>query len=153
MHSTFYRGCWHVVSKCLFLRYPRKCSLRKMVYNPKAFIPHAVSLRQAFAHCAIFPVAATRRCRPRVSVTLWGATLSRPLPVVALVGHYPTNKLMGHRLLSRRIVTSFLPLKVGLMQDYLIFRQAILHQEADSYALLTRLPLSRINAGSLDLHT
>jgi hypothetical protein len=28
--------------------------------------------------------------------------LSRPLPVVALVGHYPTNKLIGHRLILDR---------------------------------------------------
>ena len=28
--------------------------------------------------------------------------LSHPLPVVALVSHYLTNKLMGHRLLSIR---------------------------------------------------
>ena len=27
---------------------------------------------------------------------MWRATLSRPLPVAALVGLYPTNKLIGH---------------------------------------------------------
>ena len=80
-----------------------------MVYNPKAFFPHAASLRQAFAHCARFPVAAIRRCRTRVSVSLWGATLSRPLPVIALVSHYLTNKLIGRRLLSRRPVKAFDP--------------------------------------------
>ena len=75
----------------------------KEVYDPKAFILHAALRRQTFVHCAQFPVAATRRCVVRVSVPLWGYTLSRPLPVVALVGHYPTNKLMGPRLLSERI--------------------------------------------------
>ena len=79
----------------------------KEVYNPKAFIPHAASRRQTFVHCARFPVAATRRCMGRVSVPFWGVTLSRPLPVVALVGHYPTNKLMGDRLILRWTVTSF----------------------------------------------
>ncbi len=74
-----------------------------MVYNPKAFIPHAVSLRQGCPHCGRFPVAATRRCRLRVSVTLWGVVLSHPLPVIALVSHYLTNKLIGSRLLLRRI--------------------------------------------------
>ncbi len=39
----------------------------------------------------------------RVSVPLWGVTLSGPLPVVALVGRYPTNKLMGRRPLPKRI--------------------------------------------------
>jgi hypothetical protein len=52
---------------------------------------HAALLHQAFAHCAIFPTAATRRCLARVSVPVWGVTLSGPLPVVALVGFYPTN--------------------------------------------------------------
>ena len=66
-------------------------SLATVVYTPKSFIPHAVSLRQAFAHCAIFPVAATRRCMDRISVPLWLTILSDQLPVIALVGHYPTN--------------------------------------------------------------
>src|SRR5512139_1544904 len=72
------------------------------LYAPKAFIAHAALLHQAFAHCAIFPTAATRRCLARVSVPMWGATLSGPLPVVALVGRYPTNKLMGRRPLPER---------------------------------------------------
>ncbi len=45
-----------------------------------------------------------------VSVLFWGVTLSRPLTVVALVGHYPTNKLMVCRLLLRRAVTPIPPL-------------------------------------------
>ena len=82
-----------------------------MLYDPKAFITHAALLHQAFAHCAIFPTAATRRCMDRVSVPLWGATLSGPLPVVALVSRYLTNQLMGRRSLPKRIaplVTGFL---------------------------------------------
>ena len=60
-------------------------------------------LRPTFVDCAIFLAAATRRYLVRVSVPVWGVTLSRPLPVLALVGHYPTNKLMGRRpLLERR---------------------------------------------------
>ena len=66
-----------------------------MVYDPKALFPHAVSLRQAFAHCARFPTAASRRSLGRVSVPVWLATLSRQLPVEALVGRYPANKLIG----------------------------------------------------------
>ena len=31
--------------------------------------------------------------------------LSHPLPVIALVGFYPANKLIGHRLLSQRLAT------------------------------------------------
>ena len=74
----------------------------KAVYNPKAVIPHAASLRQAFAHCAIFPTAASRRSLGRVSVPVWPVTLSGRLPVVALVGHYPANKLIGREPLPNR---------------------------------------------------
>ena len=48
---------------------PSLCSsLRKGVYDPRAFLPHAVLLRQAFAHCGKFPTAASRRSLGRVSV-------------------------------------------------------------------------------------
>ena len=65
------------------------------VYDPRTFIPHAASLRQAFAHCAIFPTAASRRSLDRVPVPVWPVILSDRLPIVALVGRYPANKLMG----------------------------------------------------------
>ena len=73
----------------------RSSSLATVVYNPKAVIPHAASLRQAFAHCAIFPTAASRRSLGRVSVPMWLAILSDQLPVVALVSRYLTNELIG----------------------------------------------------------
>ncbi len=66
-------------------------SSRKAVYNPKTFILHAASLHQGFPHCGIFSTAATRRRTHRVSVALLGYSLSAPLPVIALVGFYPTN--------------------------------------------------------------
>ena len=77
-------------------------SLLKEVYNPKAVIPHAASLRQASAHCAIFPTAASRRSLGRVSVPVWPVALSGRLPVVALVGHHPTNKLIGRGPIPHR---------------------------------------------------
>src|SRR3989338_7696499 len=77
----------------------------KAVYVPKDFVQHAASHGQAFAHCQLFSAAATRRCRDRVSVPSVGVSLSAPLRVVALVGHYPNNKLMRHRLLKERIAT------------------------------------------------
>jgi hypothetical protein len=61
------------------------------LYNPKAFFTHAALLRQAFAHCARFPTAASRRSLGRVSVPVWLIILSDQLPIKALVGHYPTN--------------------------------------------------------------
>ena len=63
----------------------------KGLYNPKAFFTHAASLDQAFAHCPIFPTAASRRSPDRVSVPVWLIVLSDQLPIVALVGHYPAN--------------------------------------------------------------
>ncbi len=70
------------------------------LYDPKAFITHAALLRQGFPHCAIFPTAASRRSLDRISVPVWLIILSDQLPILALVGHYPTNKLMGRRLIN-----------------------------------------------------
>ena len=84
-------------------------SLLKAVYNPKAFFPHAASLRQAFAHCARFPTAASRRSLGRVSVPVWLIVLSDQLRIVALVSRYPTNKLIRRKLLlDRKPKPSFL---------------------------------------------
>ena len=63
----------------------------KVLYNPKTFFTHAAWLDQAFAHCPIFPTAASRRSLGRVSVPVWLVILSDQLRIVALVGHYPTN--------------------------------------------------------------
>ena len=75
----------------LLLQVPSFSSLLKELYDPKAFITHAAWLRQAFAHCARFPTAASRRSLGRVSVPVWLIFLSEQLPVVALVSHYLTN--------------------------------------------------------------
>ena len=86
----------------LLLQVPSDSSLLKGVYNPRAFIPHAALLHQAFAHCARFPTAASRRSLGRVSVPVWLIVLSDQLPVEALVGRYPTNKLIGREALPKR---------------------------------------------------
>ena len=96
---TCYRGCWHVVSRGLFRdsRHPAAIPChgyspsRKELYNLTAFIVHAASLRQAFAHCGRFLAAASRRSLGRVSVPVWPVTLSGRLLIIALVGRYPTN--------------------------------------------------------------
>lgn len=114
----------------------------KEVYNPKAVIPHAASLHQACAHCAIFPTAASRRSLGRISVPVWPVTLSGRLPVVALVGHYPTNKLIGRGPIPHR--KSFPP---HTMKHAVIFgiRPSFpgLSQSAGqiTHVLLTRSPL------------
>ena len=120
---TYYRGCWHVVSRSFLWRYRqparlftgRPSSLLKGVYNPKAFFPHAVLLRHAFAHCARFPTAASRRSLGRVSVPVWLIVLSDQLPIAVLVGRYPTNKLIGRGPLPIR--RPKLPLLNPLMRE------------------------------------
>ena len=77
-------------------------SLKKEVYNPQAVFPHAVLLRQAFAHCGKFPTAASRRSLDRVSVPVWLIILSDQLGIVALVSHYLTNQLIPPRHILTR---------------------------------------------------
>ncbi len=84
-------------------------SQRKELYTPKGFFVHVMSLRQAFAHCGRFSTAASRRSMARVAVPFLGVALSRPLPVIALVSHYLTNKLIGRRPIPKRIAA--LPLR------------------------------------------
>ena len=75
---TYYRGCWHVVS-------------RGFLQNPKTFIPHAALLGQTFVHCPKFSTAASRRSLGSISVPMWLIVLSDQLPIIALVGRYLTN--------------------------------------------------------------
>ncbi len=72
------------------------------LYDPKAFITHAALLRQGFPHCAKLLTAASRRSLDRVSVPVWLIILSDQLPIATLVGHYPTNKLMGRGLIFKQ---------------------------------------------------
>src|SRR5690625_4074013 len=96
---TYYRGCWHVVSRGFLVKYcqgvssyAHTCSsLTTEFYDPKIFIIHAASLRQTFVHCGRFPTAASRRSLGRVSVPVWPITLSGRLRIVALVSFYLTN--------------------------------------------------------------
>ena len=106
----------------MIISYHPYSSLIKEVYNPKTFIPHTVSHGQAFAHCRLFLIAASRRSGARVSVPLWLTILSDQLPVIGLVGSYPTNYLIGRRLIPWRTVTSFTPPKAGTIDDYPTFR-------------------------------
>ena len=93
---TCYRGCWHVISRGLFAgrRHRRgipsapSSSPAKALYNLPAFLAHAASLRQAFAHCGIFLAAASRRSLGRISVPVWPIALSGRLPIFASVVRY-----------------------------------------------------------------
>ncbi len=110
LRPPYYRGCWHGVSRRFLWRYRQNTrlfvshhsSLPTEVYDPKAFIPHAALLGQAFAHCPIFPTAASRRSLDRVSVPVWLIVLSDQLLIVALVSRYLTNKLIKRGLILSR---------------------------------------------------
>ena len=69
----------------LFLPVQKQFTIHRTV------ILHAAWLRQSCLHCAIFLTAASRRSLVRVSVPVWGISLSGPLPIVALVSRYLTN--------------------------------------------------------------
>ncbi len=60
----------------------------------RTVILHAGWLDQAFTHCPIFLTAASRRSLVRVSVPVWGISLSGPLKITDLVSRYLTNYLI-----------------------------------------------------------
>ena len=158
MPPTFYRGCWHVVSRDFFDPYRPSSSGSKGVYNPKAVILHAALLRQAFAHCAISLTAASRRSRARLSVPVWGTTLSGPLPVFGLVGCYSANYLMGRRLILKREVLRSSALTSASFEAVVLccisapFGTLSTTRGEITYVLLTRAPLNRVAPVPFDLH-
>ena len=64
--------------------------IKKQFTIHKTFFLHAAWLGQSCLHCPIFLTAASRRSLVRVSVPVWGITLSGPLPIVAMVSRYLT---------------------------------------------------------------
>ena len=140
---TYYRGCWHVVSRGFLLGYRHSSSPRTEVYNPKTVFPHAALLHQAFAHCAISPTAASRRSLGRVSVPMWPANLSVRLPIVDLVGRYPANYLIGREPIFQRIAPLIaLPcdkaMSCGISTAFVVLSPS---ERQVAHALLTRPPL------------
>ncbi len=93
MPPTYYRGCWHVVSRGFLVKYRQYLnsysqicsSLTTEFYEPKPFFTHAALLHQTFVHCGRFPTAASRRSLGRVSVPMWPITLSGRLRIIAMV--------------------------------------------------------------------
>ena len=68
--------------------------IQKKFTTHRAVVLHAGWLDQALTHCPIFLTAASRRSLVRVSVPVWGITLSGPLRIVDLVSRYLTNYLI-----------------------------------------------------------
>ena len=55
------------------------------LYTPQSFFNHAALLRQAFAHCAKFLTAASRRSLGRISVPVWLIILSDQILIIAML--------------------------------------------------------------------
>ena len=120
-------------------------SHRTKVYNPKTFILHAALLHQGFPHCAISPTAASRRSLGRVSVPMWPFNLSVRLPIVALVGRYPANWLIGRESISQRIAPLISQpcgheMSCGIS---VLFKTLSPSERQVTHVLLTRPPLSK----------
>ncbi len=64
--------------------------VQKQFTTHRAVFLHAAWLGQSCLHCPIFLTAASRRSLVRVSVPVWGISLSGPLPIVAMVSRYLT---------------------------------------------------------------
>ena len=61
-----------------------------------------------FVHCKGFAAAAPRRARVSSSVPFSGLPLPRPVLIVGLVGHYPTNYLISrHPILERNLCRKY----------------------------------------------
>ncbi|GJV81139.1 hypothetical protein Tco_1517009 [Tanacetum coccineum] len=70
----------------------------KEVYDPWAFYLHAALLRQAFAYCGKFPIAASRRSLGRVSVPVWLIILPDQLLIIALKSYDDRTSLVQRGL-------------------------------------------------------
>ncbi len=141
LRPTYYRGCWHVVSRRFFCRYTSTSSLLKEVYNPKAVIPHAASLRQASAHCAIFPLlppvgvwaVSQSQCGRSPSQAGYPSCLGRPLPhqQADRPRAHPQPKNFPPPTMPQEVVSGIRPSFPGLSQS----------QGQVTHVLLTRSPL------------
>ena len=162
---TYYRGCWHVISRRLFPAYRHRpgipsgpySSAVKGLCNLPAFIVHAASLRRGSPRCGISLAAASRRSLGRISVPMCPSALSGRVPVVALAGLHPANQLMGRGPLPRRGLGRFPPRALTARSASGItpgFPGLSPSGGRVAHALLTSPPLSRGASAPipLDLH-
>ena len=141
---TYYRGCWHVVSRSFLVRYSPFSSLTTGVYNPKTFFLHAASLHQGFPHCAISPTAASRRSLGRVSVPMWPFNLSVRLLIVDWVSRYLTNYLIRREAISERNTLIAKSCGFAMLCGITIRFQKLSHSQRQvPHVLLTRPPLRK----------
>ena len=99
---TYYRGCWHVVSRGFLNRYRhyRPCPQRFTIRKPSSLTRHRWIRVSPLSN---IPTAASRRSLGRVSVPMWPINLSVRLLIVDLVGRYLTNYLIRREPIFQRI--------------------------------------------------
>ena len=143
LRPTYYRGCWHVVSRCFFCRYrhfrffPAKRGLQPEGRHPSRGVA-ASGLRPLcnIPHCCL-------------SVPVWPVTLSGRLPVDALVSHYLTNKLIGREPIPDQKIFPTPTMRKRLISSIRRRFQRLSQSPGQvAHVLLTRSPL--INLASFD---
>jgi hypothetical protein len=105
---TYYRGCWHVVSRGFLVRYRQSKGVPHPFFpddrglQPESLHPSRGVASSGLRPLGTIPACASRRGLGLVSVPVWPDTLSGRLAIVALVGRYPTNKLIARGPILRR---------------------------------------------------
>ena len=125
-------------------------------YTPQSFFNHAALLRQAFAHCAKFLTAASRRSLGRISVPVWLIILSAQLLIIAMVSSYLTIQLIRRRpILQRKISKESPPLILQYYSVLATFSRGYSKLQGRSptrYSPVRQFNNIPKNTFSLDLH-
>src|SRR3989339_322579 len=127
----YYRGCWHIVSRGLFIGYRHArfstshSSPIKELYIPKYFVVHAALLGQGFPHCRKFPTAASRRSLGRLSVPMWPFNLSVRLRIIVLRAGYPR---VTHPFATKHRGASFDLHVLGTPPAFILSQDQTLHK-------------------------
>ena len=88
---SYYRGCWHEVSRGFFYRYRHYLPIERSLH-PKGFHPPTRRCCVRVSPIAQnSPLLPSRRSLDRVSVPVCPCALSGRIQIIALVGHYPAN--------------------------------------------------------------
>ena len=94
---TYYRGCWHVVSRGFLPWYRHFLLPHRTGLQSEDLLPSRGVAGSGFPHCPIFPTAASRRSLDRVSVPVWPDQPLSPATIVGLVGPLPHQLPNGTR--------------------------------------------------------
>ena len=150
MPPTYYRGCWHVVSRGLFCRYRHfllPCLKRFTIRRPSSLTRRRwVRLSPIAQYSPLLPPVGVRSL-DRFSVPMWPFNLSVRLPIVDLVGRYLTNYLMGRELIYARCYSLTSDscnsnVSCGISSCFRLLSPS--HRQI-AHALLTRPPLSHFS--------